>query len=64
VSIRRLFILAVAVTGFTAAAYAIGRRTRQLEKRQLKQDLRAWEDEGGNLAPSETPTVGPAVAAA
>lgn len=52
------------MTGFTAAAYAIGRHTRRLEKRQLKQDLRAWEDEGGNLAPSETPTVGPAVAAA
>jgi hypothetical protein len=49
--IGRLFVLSLAMAGCTAAAYAIGRNTRHLEKRQLKQDLRTWEHEGGNLAP-------------
>ncbi len=53
--IRRLFILSLAMAGCTAAAYAIGRHTRQLEKRQLKEDLHTWEDEGGNLAPAKAP---------
>jgi hypothetical protein len=52
--IRRFFILSLAMAGCTAAAYAIGRYTRDLEKRQLKEDLRTWEHEGGNLAPSAT----------
>ena len=51
---NRFFYLSLAMAGCTAAAYAIGRHTRQVEKRQHKQDLRTWEDEGGNLAPSET----------
>jgi hypothetical protein len=38
--IRRLFILSMAMAGCTAAAFAIGRHTRHLEKRQLKKDLR------------------------
>jgi hypothetical protein len=57
--IRRFFILSLAIAGCAAAAYAIGRRTRHLDKRQLKEDLRqlkedlrTWEHEGGNLAPS------------
>ncbi len=33
-------------------AFAIGRRTRPLVKRQLEEGLRTWEDEGGNLARS------------
>lgn len=61
---RSFLILAVAMTGFTVAALAVGRHARQLEKRQLKEDLRAWEDEGGNLAPSETAAIARAVAAA
>lgn len=52
-SIRRLSIFSLAMAGCAAAAFAIGRHTRKLEKQQLKQDLRTWEDEGGNLAPSE-----------
>jgi len=51
-SIRTLSILSLAMAG-CAAAYAIGRHTRQLERLQIKEDLRTWEDEGGNLAPSE-----------
>jgi len=52
-SIRRLSIFSLAMAGCAAAAFAIGRHTRQLEKQQIKQDLRTWEDEGGNLAPAE-----------
>ena len=52
-SIRTLSILSLAMAGCAAAAYAIGRHTRQLERLQIKEDLRTWEDEGGNLAPSE-----------
>jgi len=51
-SIRRLSILSLAMAGYVAA-YAIGRHTRQQERQQLKEDLRTWEDEGGNLAPSD-----------
>ena len=55
--IRRFFILSLAVAGCATAAYAIGRHSRglekrQIKKRQLKEDLRTWENEGGNLAPS------------
>jgi len=51
-NIRRLSIFSLAMAG-CAAAYAVGRHTRKVEKQQLKEDLRTWEDEGGNLAPSE-----------
>jgi hypothetical protein len=54
---NRFFYLSLAMTGCTAAAYAIGRHTRQMEKQQHKEDLRTWEDEGGNLAPSEVPAI-------
>ena len=47
---NRFFYLSLAVAG-CAAAYAIGRHARQIEKQQHKEDLRTWEDEGGNLAP-------------
>ena len=36
------------------AAFAIGRRPRPLDKQQLEEGLRTWEDEGGNLARSGT----------
>ena len=55
--ISRFFFLSLAMAGGAAAAYAIGRHTRHVEKRQLKEDLRNWEDEGGNLAPSEAPAM-------
>jgi|OpeIllAssembly_1097287.scaffolds.fasta_scaffold97921_3 hypothetical protein len=40
------------------AAFAIGRRPRPLDKRQLEESLRTWEDEGGNLARSGNPRLG------
>ncbi len=61
---RSFLILAAAMTGVAVAALAVGRHARQLDKRQLKEDLRAWEDEGGNLAPSETAAAARAVATA
>ena len=61
---NRFFYLSLAMAGCTAAAYAIGRHTRQIEKQQRKEELRTWEDEGGNLAPSEaTATARPAAPA-
>lgn len=54
---RKLFVLSLAIAGCAAAGYAIGRRTRQLEQQQHKEELRTWEDEGGNLAPSEASAV-------
>jgi hypothetical protein len=53
----RFFFLSLTAAGCAAAAYRIGRHTRQLEKRQLKEDLRTWEGEGGTPAPSEAPPV-------
>lgn len=52
--ISRLIVLSLAIAGGATAAYAIGRHARQLEKQRHKEELRTWEDEGGNLAPSET----------
>jgi len=46
------------MAGCTAAAYAIGRHTRQIEKQQHKEELRTWEDEGGHLAAPETAAIG------
>jgi len=61
---NRFFYLSLAMAGCTAAAYAVGRHTRQMEKQQHKEDLRTWEDEGGNLAPSEALAVARPAAAA
>ena len=52
---NRYFLLALLLAGGAAAAFTIGRRTRHLDKRQHKEDLRTWENEGGNLAPSKSP---------
>ena len=62
--IKRLFMLAVAMAGCAAAATAVARHARHLEKRQHKEDLRTWEHEGGNLAPSEAPAAAPPAASA
>jgi hypothetical protein len=60
----RFFYLSLITAGCTAAAYAVGRHARDLEQQRYKGDLRNWEDEGGSLAPSETPaTALPAPAA-
>ena len=61
---NRFFYLSLAMAGCTAAAYAIGRYTRQINKKQHKEDLRTWEDDGGNLAPSEAPAIARLAAAA
>jgi hypothetical protein len=54
---NRLYYLSLALAGCTAAAYAIGRHTRQTENQQHKEELRSWEEEGGNLAPSEASAI-------
>ena len=46
-------VVGAGTAGCAAAAYAIGRRSRHLERRQSEEGLRTWEDEGGNLSPSE-----------
>ncbi len=51
---NRFFLLALLLGGATAAAFTIGRHSRYLEMQQHNEDLRTWEDEGGNLAPSAT----------
>lgn len=61
---NRLFYLSLAMAGCTAAAFAVGRHTRQMEKQQHKEDLRTWEDEGGNLAPAEALAIARPAAAA
>ena len=55
---NRFFFLALLLAGgAAAAAYVIGRHSRHLVKQQHKEDLRTWENEGGNLAPSAAPFV-------
>jgi len=61
---NRFFYLSLVMAACTAAAYVIGRRTRHVEKQQYKEDLRTWEDEGGNLAPSDAPAIARPAAAA
>ena len=61
--ISRYFFLSLAMAACAGAAHAIGRHTRHLQKRQLKEDLNTWEDDGGNLAPSEAPAAAGALAA-
>lgn len=55
----RFILLSLAMAGSAAAAFAVGRHTRRVEKKQLKEDLRNWEDEGGNLAPPKVPAMTP-----
>ncbi|MFA5915328.1 MAG: hypothetical protein WC830_17415 [Burkholderiales bacterium] len=63
--IRNRFVyISLAMAACTAAAYAVGGRTRQTEKQRQKKALRTWEEEGGNLAPAEAAAIAcPAVAA-
>lgn len=51
----RFVLLSLSLVGFAVATYGAARRTRQLERRRLKEALGTWEGEGGNPAPSESP---------
>ena len=51
---NKYLVLTLMTAGCAAAVLAIGRYTSRLERRQLKEELRDWEDEGGHLAPSES----------
>jgi hypothetical protein len=62
--VGRALIRSLTMVACTPAAYTIGRCTRPLEKRQLKNELRAWEDEGGHLALPEALNVAHIAAAA
>jgi hypothetical protein len=61
-STSRFLLLSLALVASATVAYGLGRRTRHLEKRQLEEGLRSWEDEGGNLAPPADQAVAPPVA--
>ncbi len=50
---NRFLLLALTLGACAAAAYTVGRHSRQTEAKQLKEDLRTWEGEGGNPAPSK-----------
>ena len=58
-STSRFLLLSLALVAGATAAYGLGRRTRHLEKRQLEEGLRSWEDEGGNFAPPADQAVVP-----
>ena len=45
-------LLEVTRTACAAVVHAVGRKSREGDKKQLKEDLRTWEGEGGNPAPS------------
>ena len=49
---NRSLLLALTLGACAAVVHAVGRKSRESEKRQLKEDLRSWEGEGGNRAPS------------
>ncbi len=53
---NRFLLLAVTLSTCAADAYVVGRGTQQKEGKQLKEDLRAWEGEGGTSAPSKPHT--------
>jgi hypothetical protein len=50
--VNKLYMLALALTGCTAAvsAYAVRHHSRREEAKQHKDDLRTWEGEGGKAA--------------
>jgi hypothetical protein len=54
-TVSQFALVSLAVARCAAAILAVGRNTRQIEKRQPKEVLESWEDEGGQLAPSEAP---------
>jgi hypothetical protein len=50
--INSRFVLLSVIGGIAVATWTLVVRKRQLATQQLKEDVRAWEDEGGNLAPA------------
>jgi len=61
---NRFLFISLAMAACTAAAYAVGGRTQQTEKQRQKEELRTWEEEGGNLAPAEAAAIARPAAAA
>ena len=57
---NKSLLLALLVGACAAAIYAVSRNSRDSEKKQLKENLRTWEGEGGNPAPSSAPPAAPA----
>ena len=55
---RLALLLALAGGAAIGAAFMVrrGNERRHVEKRQVKQDLQAWEGEGGSLATPATAT--------
>lgn len=53
--ISRFLFVTLALAGCAVGAHAVSRRPGRLEKRQLEEGLRTWEEEGGNVAPSVAP---------
>ena len=51
-------LLALTVGVCAAVAYAVSRSAGDSEKKQLKEELRTWDGEGGNPAPSNTHPTG------
>lgn len=51
---NKSLLLALTVGICAAVVYAVSRNARTSEKKQSKADLRTWEGEGGNPAPSST----------
>lgn len=62
--VGRVFIRPLTMAACIPGAYTIGRYTRQPGKRQLKNELCAWEDQDGHLAPPEALGVAHIAAAA
>ncbi len=63
-NIDKRWILLLAVTASAAAGAAFASRTRRRDVHaagevQHKTDLKAWENEGGNLAPTAATAVQP-----
>jgi hypothetical protein len=51
---NRSLLLALTVGVCAAVVYAVTRNSRESERKRLKGELRTWEGEGGNPAPSRT----------
>jgi len=60
---KRFLLLAVALSAAAGAAVTsqlLRRRQRLAQRRDHAEDLKAWENEGGNLAPPAPASIAPA----